>query len=93
MRREFTNELGNRITIIVTQTVCDTDLVCTSCRWRAGHAPECERAAELWPTMQLPVGETLVRIEGPSSVSENYLTPMEVAELSAALIIYGETGR
>lgn len=32
----------------------DTDLVCTDCRWRGGHAPDCPRAAEPWPTM----GET-----------------------------------
>jgi len=28
---------------------------------------------------------TLIRIEGPHSVSENFLTPMEVEELTAAL--------
>ncbi len=28
----------------------DTDLVCTTCRWRAGHSPDCPRKDEPWPT-------------------------------------------
>lgn len=29
----------------------DTDLVCTDCRWRGGHAPDCPRKGEPWPTL------------------------------------------
>lgn len=46
--------------------VRDTDLVCTACRWRAGHAPDCPRRDEPWPTIKvpaspLPVGEERLR--------------------------------
>ncbi len=26
------------------------DLVCSECRWRAGHAPTCSHIGESWPT-------------------------------------------
>lgn len=32
----------------------NTDLVCTVCRWRGGHSPDCPHHGEPWPTM----GET-----------------------------------
>jgi hypothetical protein len=84
-RRGFINEFGNRISIEVSRGAPDHDAVCTSCRWRGHHSPQCERIGEPWPLILFADGATLIRIEGPSSVSENTLTPMEVAELSAAL--------
>ena len=32
----------------------NTDLVCTTCRWRAGHAPDCPRKDEPWPMIEVP---------------------------------------
>lgn len=85
MKREFVNEFGNRISIEVSRGVPDPDAVCTSCRWRGHHWSQCDRIDEGWPLMPFANGAVLVRIEGPSSVSENFLTPMEVEELTAAL--------
>lgn len=33
------------------RSIQDTDLVCTDCRWRGGHSPDCPRKHEPWPTM------------------------------------------
>lgn len=30
----------------------DTDLVCTTCRWRGGHSPDCPRKEEPWPMIE-----------------------------------------
>lgn len=85
VRREFINELGNRIVITVARDIPDPDALCSACRWRGAHAPTCRYAGEAWPRMDLPDRRALVRIEGPSSVHENFLTPMELAELTLAV--------
>lgn len=84
-RRDFTNELGNKITIVVTDTPPDDDLVCTACRWRGGHDPACARASEPWPTVRLSDDKILVWIGGPTSHSQNFLTRIEAAQLRDAL--------
>lgn len=84
-QRLFTNELGNRIEISVSDEMPDSDAVCTACRWRGGHSPDCERRNEGWPTIRVPDDQILVQIVGPRSTSQNVLTRMEVAEMTDAL--------
>jgi hypothetical protein len=76
--RWFVNERGNPIRVSVQRDVPDPDAVCAKCRWRGGHNPACP-AGPTWPTC------TVVKIEGPNSTSENFLTPMEAGELLRAL--------
>lgn len=66
-RRLFTNELGNRVEIAVLDQMPDSDAVCSTCRWRGNHAPQCERASEGWPTIPVPDGQVLLQIIGPRS--------------------------
>lgn len=84
--RSFINELGNRITISVSTGQPDPDAVCTTCRYRGAHAPSCPKRRSGWPVVPFADGGVLVRIEGPSSVSGNYLTQMEAWELGSALM-------
>lgn len=74
----FLNELGNEIVVSVERKAPDPDAVCVTCRWRGAHMTGCP-AAPYWPQA------TVIRIEGPTSVSENYLTPMEASHLSIVL--------
>lgn len=34
--------------------VIDFDAVCTVCRWKGAHSPECPRRDEPWPTIPMP---------------------------------------
>jgi len=82
----FVNELGNRIVISKATDVRDRDALCTACRWRYAHSPDCERADETWPMVPIEDGRVLISIEGPTSISENYLAPMEVGKLTTLLV-------
>jgi hypothetical protein len=82
--REFVNEFGNSIRITVARGAPDPDAVCTTCRWRGVHKPGC--AVRGWPEVPFAGGGVLFRVEGPSSVSENMLTPVEAAQLFAAYV-------
>lgn len=35
--------------------VRDTDLVCKTCRWRAGHSPDCPLKDNPWPMTEVPI--------------------------------------
>lgn len=86
-RSNFLNELGNRISIEVGTTMPDTDLVCTECRCRAGHDPECAKASEPWPEMDVPDDGVRIAITGPASRNENFLTRREAEVLRDLLIV------
>lgn len=90
---QFINEFGNEITITVGTKAPDIDAVCTTCRWRSAHAPDCTDRKTPWPQRDLPQHIVRISIEGPSSFSENFLTRAEAEHLRDALVAELGDGR
>jgi hypothetical protein len=53
--------------------VPDGNLVCTSCRWRGAHSPNCGRAGDGWPMMDapdIPLSEQIAVMKGYVRLAE-----------------------